>query len=279
MLGIWPSGHSIDHPGIQKGMTKNTEAEADTDFAGDGMAVPTGPAAELEAHVLSHLPDFLERYRRKAFDYVGNSNYFSADIAKELFPEYAENREARMANSSLVQAASIRIKEEAFRRLCEQAPDGETDRVVFMAGGTGAGKSTLSPRTGVVYDGNLASIRGARRKIDTVLKTGRKVLVAYVYREPLQAYRDGVLPRAQRYGRIVPTDVHASTHVGAFTAFKALKRYFKNDDRVQVIGQAPEGSPPQAAQLCGELDELVREQLRMGKISELLASYALKRGR
>lgn len=248
--------------------------DAQPDYGDDGFAQPTGRAAEIDAHVLGNLAEYLERYRSKATELTGSPHYLSADIAKELFPEYAASPEARTRNSTIFQAASTRIKEAMLRSVLMQPATG-MPQITFMAGGTGAGKSTLAPRQGIVYDGNLASIKGARRKIDAALESGRLVRLLYVHRDPLQAYQHGVLPRALRYGRIVPVDAHVSTHVGAFIAFKALKRYYKNNSCVGMAGLLPPGPPPDSHQLRESILRLIQGELEKGSIPEFMAEQAL----
>ncbi len=248
-------------------------------YAEDGYTRPEGRAAEIDALVARDISGFLDLYWRKAADMTGNPCHLNADIAKEVFPEYAASPQSRTKNSVIFQAASTRIKEAAFHSVVHGSPGVASDEVVFMSGGTGAGKSTLAPGSGIVYDGNLASIRGARRKIDEALASGRRVRVIYVFRDPIHAYLDGVLPRALRYGRIVPTDVHVSTHIGAFTTFKALRRHYKKTPSVTLIGSAPPGPPPDACVLAEQLDAAVLQELDRGRIPWEMAHQMLESGR
>ncbi|WP_133164253.1 zeta toxin family protein [Solimonas fluminis] len=260
-------------------MNADVISDSEPDYSEDGYAKPLGRAADLDALVRENIETFIERYRQKALDMTGNPYYLNADIAKEIFVEYSASSKDRTRNSVIVQAASTRIKEAAFHVLLEQSSGDAGEELVFMAGGTGAGKSTLAPSSGFVYDGNLASIRGARRKIDAALAFGRRVKIIYVYRDPFSAYLDGVLPRALRYGRIVPSDVHVSTHVGAFITFKALRRYYKKTLDVTLIGFAPPGPPPDISVLKAQLDDAIRQELDQGRISMQMASQMLQSGR
>jgi hypothetical protein len=72
--------------------------------------------------------------------------------------------------------------------------------VVFSAGGTGAGKTTalnmfsyLIQNAEIVMDTTMSDYYWSTKLIDQALNSGRRVTVMYVYRDPVDAFANGVL--------------------------------------------------------------------------------------
>ena len=157
------------------------------------------------------------------------------DIARELSPEYKADR-SRAAE--IHEAASAFIQKLFDIRMA--APhNGEA--VVMMAGGGGSGKSSAKDilgaeyaSAGTVLDGTLSSLDKARRNIQRVLDSGRAVSVMYVYREPVEALRNGVLKRAMRGGRTVPIDALVKAHAGASDVMRQLAKDYAGSEDVAI---------------------------------------------
>ena len=157
------------------------------------------------------------------------------DIARELSPEYKQDR---TRSAEVHEAASDFIQREYERRIATAEPGGE---VVFMAGGGGSGKSSaeslLAPvleGAHTVYDGTLSSYDKAERNIQMALDAGQLVNVAYVYREPEEAFRNGVLTRAMRKGRTVPIDALVKGHAGSSETVRRLQEKFGDNPRFSI---------------------------------------------
>lgn len=96
---------------------------------------------------------------------------------------------------------------------------------LVMSGGSGAGKTSglrllkeqgISPDDyAIIYDTNSNNIKGTTRRIDAIINSGRKPEMLYVYREPVEAFENGVIKRMQTQGRVVPVENHVSTHLGS----------------------------------------------------------------
>ncbi len=56
--------------------------------------------------------------------------------------------------------------------------------------------------------------------------------MSYVFRDPVDAYINGVLPRSKSSGRIVPVDTHMSTHQNSLKAFREISAIYSNDRQV-----------------------------------------------
>ena len=158
------------------------------------------------------------------------------DIARELSPEY---RQDRNRSAEVHEAASDFIQRSFEQRM---AQPGTGDIVAFMAGGGGAGKSSaeklLAPvldRASTVLDGTLSSYDKARRNVQLALDSGRQVRIAYVYREPEEALRNGVLTRAMRGGRTVPLDALVKGHAGSSTVVRKLQEEFGGNPKFKIF--------------------------------------------
>lgn len=163
----------------------------------------------------------------------------NTDLARELSPEY---RGDRSRAAEVQDAASSFTKRLYEARLAAPTPAGKVPTVVFTAGGTGAGKSSVGATTGalmntadIVYDTTMSSFESGDKKIQQALTSGRNVTIAYVYRDPVEALSGGALPRAMRDGRTAPLKVLQESHIGARKVIDELAKKYANDERVSII--------------------------------------------
>lgn len=165
-----------------------------------------------------------------------------ADIAKELSPDYMKNRSLA---ADVHTPAKIFAKELYLRRLKEKPKKGESPTVLFTAGGSGAGKSVSLSKDAIrevqlVVDGNLSRFDSAVKKIEQALNAGKNAEVVMTYRDPLEAFQNGVLKRniqqAKKFGsgRIVPVPDHIRTHRDSADTVRKVAEHYKNDPRVTV---------------------------------------------
>lgn len=216
----------------------------------------------------------------------------SADIARELSPHYVADRTQSVATHEPVSAFVKQYYKELLAK-----PHDEDATVLFTAGGTGAGKTTALDKTlgaaqahaEMIYDTNMNKLASSIKKIDQALATGRKVHIAYVYRDPVEAFTNGALKRAERQrgefgtGRTVPVSIHAETHVGALETMRALAKHYDGNRRVKLTTIDNSGGPNTAhaipldkldslsythGELTDQLHAKLEEQRSQGKISE-----------
>ncbi|HET9189799.1 MAG TPA: hypothetical protein VFN69_04425 [Rudaea sp.] len=172
-------------------------------------------------------------------------NLINTDSARELFPDYGASPAARSMNALAVHEPASWIAKRAWERaLARPVREGKNNSVFFTGGGTGAGKSTGPRRISdladkqegadITFDGNLNGFTSATKKIDAALASGRKVHILYTFRDPVQAFIHGALPRAERYGRTVPIPVHVDTHVGAAETYLRLKKHYEGNSNVVI---------------------------------------------
>lgn len=163
------------------------------------------------------------------------------DIVRELNPSYAFDRSKSAAVHEPASAFTKKIFEDKLKLT---DPQGR-DLVLFTGGGTGAGKTTainsipevkaLADHAQLIYDNNMAGFESSVNKIELALKAQKRVGIAYVYREPVDALINGALPRAERMiaekgsGRTVPLNEHLDTHINSLeTAIKLAEKYKDN---------------------------------------------------
>jgi hypothetical protein len=127
------------------------------------------------------------------------------------------------------------VSDQAFKqRLAE--PD-ETP-VLFTAGGTASGKSTIAGPAAdaglIVFDSTFSNTDLSKQRLQEALGSGRHVEVCYVYRDPREAWFAGkTRTEEEGAGRTLTTQVHASTHEGAAKTVERLTRDFSNNPQVE----------------------------------------------
>lgn len=196
---------------------------------------------EVEARTAFALETDLEGYLRRYE--AANGNYLGADNAKDLFPLYAATDRTRREFVEAVHYASGALVKELWqRRLAQAARPGEY--VLFTAGGPGAGKTSaiesqpscreLVARAHLVHDTMLAEFDRGVAKIEGVRRTGRNVVVIYVYR-PVEQAMVGVIDRARHTGRIVTLPDVARKHFESQETLIALEEHYEKAPRVRFM--------------------------------------------
>ncbi|MDI1301948.1 MAG: hypothetical protein PSX71_08595 [bacterium] len=168
----------------------------------------------------------------------------NTDIARELSPGY---RADRTRSADVHEAASGFIKRLYAEKLKEPTPEGMDKTVMFTAGGTGAGKTTGMDAAGkslgkpeIIYDTNMNTLDSSVEKIEQAFAAGRNVKILYTYRDPVDAFRKGALPRADRMerqdgsGRTVPISEHVRTHVGSSEVMRQLAEKYRDEPRFSM---------------------------------------------
>lgn len=202
--------------------------------------------AEKQAYqyVLSSMEEYDQNYTNEVNEQFDTSkgNVVSADVGKVVIPGYDASKSAVYHEPA---SGFAKLK---YEELLADEGTQQQD-VVIMSGGSGAGKSTSLRLEGsdlnnvaAVYDTNLNSYNSAERKIEKALESGREVQIQHVYREPVEAFQNGVLKRAIKgeggnadNKRIVPVDAHVATHVGARRTLEQLVEKYGDNDNVNFV--------------------------------------------
>lgn len=179
-----------------------------------------------------------QNYIDRSKEEFAADNVVSADIGKFAIP-----------GMNAVMSGAYHEPGSALSKLREQEllanPATKDLPVGFMAGGSGAGKSNILRSTvagggiqdkfALVHDTNLNHYGSAKKKIERALESGRNVEIVYVYRDPLDAYKNGVIPRVKTQDRIVPISEHIKTHRDSLPTVKRISDEYKGDPRVNII--------------------------------------------
>lgn len=170
----------------------------------------------------------------------------NTDQARDLSEDYNRDIESRSLYAAAVHEPASALVKKVWRAALDRPPaPGKEANVIFTAGGTGAGKTTaidnvpaiaqLRDASDIIYDGNLNNFDKAVQRIEEALASGRTADIVYVYRDPVEAMRNGALPRAERQGRTVRIDAHADSHIGSLKVVGQLMERYKGDPRVNIV--------------------------------------------
>jgi len=142
-------------------------------------------------------------------------------------------------NAASVQEPASYLAKRAYTRSLEN--DGKF--MTASSGGSGTGKSSAlkgipefgeaTKNSSTVLDSNLSSYSSALKKIKEAQDAGKKFVVYYTYREPLDSFENGVVKRmvnnVEEGGRLVPSDVTAGNHIDSWEVAKRL-----SDEGIEV---------------------------------------------
>jgi predicted ABC-type ATPase len=209
---------------FKKGATPKTTLKKDLNLSKVDSAIQDKTIAKYESNPKKLVDDYIAKFGKKV----------NTDDARNLFKNEGYNG----ANSASVHSASSAVAKDVWRH---QLKTNTEPIARLMAGGSGAGKSSVARALGVdtknlsniasVLDGNLSKLDSALDRIKEAKKAGKEVEIQYVYREPVDSFENGVLSRMidssdpLEKGRVVPIDIHVKNHTGALdVAKKLLKR-------------------------------------------------------
>jgi hypothetical protein len=190
---------------------------------------------EFDRALRRDLEETLGRLRDKAGKVVLNSD----DLFKML-PRYEKKPADRKFLGPLLYPVAAKFTDEIYERLLSRPLDKD-DTVVFTAGGSATGKSTIlrtaGRRRGVdfIVDTTFSNADRALSQVDKALASGRNVEIHYVYRKFAESVK-AMLKRAldPESGRIVPIDDMARTHFGAQRAILEALTAYQDNERVFI---------------------------------------------
>ncbi len=232
---------AAEDPGIYPGKLRIAKAK---NLSPEQREVEARFAAYLEAHTDEAIARYLERYGKE----------INTDNVRELSSDYAPG--GMEAEDSATVAARTRwgdavhepasaLTREIFRRaLTKGSAPERRKQVVFTAGGAGVGKTTSIRKLAdlahaveaaeIVYDTILSSFSSSVERITQALDAGHMVSIIFVYRDPIDSFVGGMLPRAKTIGRTLPLEIFLNSHMGAIESFPRIVENYKDDRRVAV---------------------------------------------
>jgi hypothetical protein len=246
VLVVWallsfPLVLAAEDPGFYPGKLRIAKAKG---LSTEQREVEARFAAYLEAKTDEAIARYVERYGKE----------INTDNVRELSSDYApggmEAKDpatiaARTRWGDAVHEPASAITREIFRRALKKEPAPDLRRqVVVTAGGAGAGKTTSIRKlphlshaveaAEIVYDTILSNFRSGVERISQMLDAGRMVSIVFIYRDPIDSFVDGLLPRAKSMGRTLPLEIFVNSHLGSIEALPAIADHYKHDRRVAI---------------------------------------------
>lgn len=184
-----------------------------------------GKDAALQEKSIKH---FLENKEKLTSDYIDKfGNVANTDDARKLFTEVGYNGK----NAAAVHEAASALNKEVINSLIATSKE---NNVEMFAGGAGSGKTSaigllkpgLKNGTAAIIDGNMSSYQSAIKKIDQILGANKDVNISYVYRDPVDAWENGVIKRMleneAEKGRVVRLSTFLDNTQGSYSVVKQI---------------------------------------------------------
>ena len=151
-------------------------------------------AVQLKAihEVMNNTDALVARYRE--LEDAKGGRYVGADLVKELFDDYNQSREARNRYNAPVHSSAAALAGRLFEQAVTENAQPGRDRVAFLTGSPGAGKTTAVMREGgvsekyaVVYEGQMFRPEQSFQKLDAAIARGLKPEIIAVHPRPESA--------------------------------------------------------------------------------------------
>lgn len=174
-------------------------------------------------------PELVKRYIAAHTD--GGVTHIARDAAKEMFPEYTQDRTLHNRHSD---AAASALADAARRYLLGRQPSPGRDRLLILTGAPASGKTASSgPEQGktveIVHETILSSASRAAELVDQALAAGRVPIVRLFYTDDPRINVRRMIDRARAIGRTVPIDYMAKMYVRVPLIVEDLKARFGED--------------------------------------------------
>ena len=224
--------------------TKNAVSETKTGKTEMSKATSKTPsikmkdeAAEKKAKAALDAIDF------DTSDLSADSTILSGDEVRKTMPGY--NRLDWSTHVDRTGYVGPRL-EAQFQRLLKERNGKGDGTVVFLAGGNGAGKSTVAARIGDTHDfaidSTLGNLEVAKKQIDAILANGQTPEIHFVYRTPGQAL-EGIAQRVMNGGHIVSPLSFANSHVKSRENLRLLSEAYGDKIHIHIYDNSVEGAP------------------------------------
>ena len=188
--------------------------------------------AAAQSKVIKNEEAILEAYRKK-YGKVVNVDEFRKEFIKEGY---------NGINSPAVQEPASYLGKRMWVKNLSENPGS---LATLYAGGGGVGKSsaiknlpelaTTIEKSAAILDGNLSKMSSAIQRIEEAKAFGKKPNFIYVYRNPVDAFENGVVKRMieneEEMGRLVPISALVENHTGSLETIKQLYNDLPEDLR------------------------------------------------
>lgn len=195
----------------------------------------------------------------------------NTDMARSILPGY---NPSNIENEEKYFGDAAEITDNIYNKWLRNRKGKGNNKVVFLAGGTGSGKSTvakttpkdLSEKHAIKVDSTFTSKDYAFEQIDKAIEAEYTPEILYVYRDPVDAWKNGVWPRwEQEKGHFVKPNIHLITHKNALKNVIAASEKYGDKLDITIVknqtGQKPEKiSIDELKKLSYDIDT-VKEQM------------------
>lgn len=204
--------------------------------------------AEVEAKAIElatqHTDAILKAYADRADTYGGR--YVCADSFKELLPKFGDSPAHRSKYNGAVHNAAAVLASEQYRRLLVVGLHEGRDKVMFITGIPGAGKSTtvqghaLRDEVAAVFEGQMSRPGPTLEKIDLALGKGYQAGIVAVHVPPEVALdRTNKRFNDPSNGRGASISVMADIQGGLPSGLGAVEAQFGDRVTLEVLDNTP----------------------------------------
>lgn len=212
------------------------------------------------AKLLELNPSFMEEIYEE-LPSTENGKILDIDLARKLFPPFSDGTKGASLYSDSTHVPASQFINFVFNDEIKKIANAKTNpEIIFLAGGGGSGKGTVTTffpniyeKVDLILDGTLANFNKAKKRINFALDHGFKVSVIYVFR-PIELALQGIVTRAIQTGRGVPIIIAALDHYDAQKTVQKLSEELKNKINFIIISNA---AGFKDAKVLKSMDELI----------------------
>lgn len=220
---------------------------------------------------------FLTAYAAHKDSFGGR--YVCADLMKDVIPEYAASKEARGRYNAVVHNAAAVLAAEQYRRVVEDDSDPNRNRVLFVTGMPGAGKTSTVQATAMeaggrigddvraIFEGQLVNAESSIEKVKQALDAGCVVSIAAVLPRAEQALEFS-FKRFEEYGRGAGVGVMTQIQEGTPRGLSVLLERFGDKVAIGVYDVRDRDNPARHEGLAGI--KVWNEELSHGSVRDRL---------
>jgi len=203
----------------------------------------------------------IQKYEQSNPDYVIN-----IDRAKLLLKGYDS---ADIANERKFYGKAAEITNKIYNKWLKNRQGKGNNVVLFTGGGTGSGKSTIvdvwakNEEHAIVVDSTLTSKKYAIEQIDKAIKAGFEPKIGFVYRDPVDAWENGIWQRYEEGGHFVPANIFLNTHIKSRQNLIELAEKYGDKLDIEIVENESGKEPVEIS-----LDELKSKSYDLERIKE-----------
>jgi hypothetical protein len=231
-----------------------------------------------EKEVFDYMHKNLHGLEKEYFKDYGN--ILSQDFAKNLFEVLGYNKLKPEGSSDYSRAGWKFVNYLYDNQLAKKRGQGN-NAVLITGGGTGAGKTTTALQISeefdfpIINDTNIFYMDRTKLQIDKALEYGFSPQILFIYRDPVEAYTNGVLKRIRSSGHLVTIENHVKITNQVRENINLIADAYRNGLEIFIIDNADEIDDGNES-LKISREELNRKQYYTGELENILKYEARK---